>query len=46
MRPQEDQNNKQTKRFKKEHGIPQNVIGGINELPFNNSAGGKVDKIP
>jgi len=46
MRPQKDQNNKKTKRLKKEHRVPQNVIGWVNKPPFDDSTGGEVDKIP
>ncbi len=46
VRPQKDENNEKAKRFKKKHRIPQDIIGGINELPFDDGTGGEIDKIP
>ncbi len=43
MRPQKDQYNKQAKCLKKKHRVPQNVIGWVNKLPFDDRTGGEVD---
>ena len=46
MRPQKNQNDKKAKCFKKKHRIPQNVVGRVNKLPFDDRTRCEIDKIP
>jgi len=46
MGPEKNQDNRNAKRFVKKQGIPKNIGGRIDKLPFEYYADKKIDGIP
>jgi hypothetical protein len=46
VRPNENYNDKNAKRFKQKESVPQNIVSGIDKLPLDDGTDRKIDEIP